>query len=347
MTTLDNQNIKFKGTHINNKKLKIFLNLLYMQFTIKDKFIQMPANDIKKILGGNYKNYLIYMIDNDIIRINNSYRTGDFTKRYKINQDRISEINLLLNTLTETEIITPGLNKYYEYVINCTKKITINYADAINYVNKSKILNNTLESKELLMYSINSIRNNNFFAKVDSRGRLYTNIVNLKREVRREHLRLDGEKLKEVDITNSQCYFLHLWMKEMNIIDELFAEDVINGNIYVKIMNYFNLNKKEAKTKVYVFIFGKNYRIDNFFKTTYPNVCKFLKDRKKELSSYKEVSHILQKKEAEFMFNVITKILMEKNIEFTTIHDAVLVKEINYNKVNDIMNIELKKLLLF
>lgn len=348
MTSLDTQSTKYKGTFINADKMKRFLNLLYMHFIIKDSYVQIHAVDIKKILGGNYKNYLRYMVRNNLIKVNESYRTGEFTKRYKISAIKLEEINTMLETLCYAETVQDDLNDVYRYVIDFSKRITINYAEAINYANTPGIFNKAKRpehAKEMLIYAINSIRNRNFFAKVDTRGRLYTNIISIKREVRREHIRLDGERLYEVDISNSQCYFLHLWMKKMNVVDEVFADDVINGTIYTKIMEYFGYSKKEAKTKVYIFIFGRNYKIDAFFKVNYPKACKFLNSMKKEFKSYKEVSHVLQKDEADFMFGVVAPILIEKGIEFTTIHDAVLVKQKHHSETSDILNRELKKLL--
>jgi hypothetical protein len=205
-------------------------------------------------------------------------------------------------------------------------------------------------------YFINStccarIANKDIYYSFDNYGRFHTNFTVLKKDIRSNFLKFGKEKIKEIDITNSQPFFLYLLMRNSNFTNfNGFDLDVLSGVIYDKIKNITGINRKEVKTNVYSVLFGRNMSKDywnDLFNKLYPDVYKWIVDYKKINKSYKIIAHELQRIESDFMFNnLIPRIVAHnKDIRVITIHDSVMVQEKYYNDVKIIFNESLKSLI--
>ena len=104
----------------------------------------------------------------------------------------------------------------------------------------------------------------------DFSERLHTQITNLSKNYRK-YLRIDGKKLVEIDIVNSQP-----WLASLVIDDEQFNKDCIDGVIYEKLM-IDGYERDKVKKCLYFIMFGGwqvrgkgDIKFLNNFKTLYP-----------------------------------------------------------------------------
>src|SRR5690606_28823161 len=105
----------------------------------------------------------------------------------------------------------------------------------------------------------------------------------LKRSLRNNFLKIEGEKICELDIKNSQPLFLaKLIMKEQNglLNEELqkFVKVCVNNKFYQSFDS--NISKTEIKRIVYQVFFGKNLLDDNNlkFKKSWPILWQWIVD---------------------------------------------------------------------
>ena len=78
--------------------------------------------------------------------------------------------------------------------------------------------------------------------------------------------------------------------------------------------------------------------MDLIFKSLFPTIHVFISSYKKEMGSYKSLSHRLQKDESNLIFNRIIKCLIEivPEIRIVTVHDSIIVP-IKYKEILDIV----------
>jgi hypothetical protein len=144
------------------------------------------------------------------------------------------------------------------------------------------------------LYALDKIHYKQFYIKRDDKGRrIYTNLTGLKKELR-QFLNYDGERLVELDIANSQPYFLNMllsdnfftelntdffpFFKVININSkkcmelagvksediDLYRRETSNGNFYSFLNKPFEralnkpLSEKEVKGIVFEIFFSRN-----------------------------------------------------------------------------------------
>lgn len=349
--------------HYKNERLKTtyLVNIIDMflskyVFLNSDK-ISINSQLMKKNYGNKYNLYLDYLLHKKIITIFKNYSTGRHSRIYKITDKTKNSITYiekqipqkLKNKINDSKLKTNTVEDHIKIKlitdllkVNIDKVNAIKWLDEQNLDDRSDIINRT---------SILKVNNKELFYTFDVYGRLHTNFTTLKKDIRNNFLTINGEKLKEIDITNSQPFFLYLLMKKegFNKFTD-FDKDVLNGTIYDKLSEYENISRNEAKLKVYSVLFGRNRdntKSNMSFKFFYPKVYKWIKEFKLKHKDYKVVAQMLQKIESKFIFNNLINeiILYNKNIPIITIHDAVLIPERYYDNVKKIFVKELKKLI--
>src|SRR5690606_35689115 len=109
--------------------------------------------------------------------------------------------------------------------------------------------------------NIELIQNKKTFLKITKEGRFYNVLNNLKKEIR-ENLRINNEKLIEIDIANSYWVAFNEYIFDLGF--EKF-ETIKNGKFYEDCMVKFNMkskekiNIKEAKEILTKQLLFKNY----------------------------------------------------------------------------------------
>lgn len=330
----------------------------------KSSFISLNGQFLHKVLGGYYINYLRWLIDSGIIESDRRYEPNKksigyrFTEKYRnekfrkveITNKRLIEKIDKLKVQYEQSITNPALI----YLIKCLKSIKLDYDGANNWIeqNISELSNyeysNATGSIDLL-YS-----NDSHFTVSSLSGRFYSTVTNLKRELR-PFLRYDGQTLVEVDIANSQPFFLNFLLIEYysnnnSIINSMsninnisydtrnnlpddsrkYIDLTSKGVFYEYLMETFSYYgdrdkfKKMLFARVYYNDTMKGGREEWFlFQELFPSVAEVITHHKKE--NYKNLSIMLQRAESDMMIYKIVPKLIENKIFALTIHDSYLV----------------------
>lgn len=241
------------------------------------------------------------------------------------------------------------------------EKIKGDYFDILRayYLNVLEIQNTKDKDQRRELYHINE----GFFG-----GRISHTYSNMPREYRK-YLRIEGEPVNEVDIKASQPTFLFVlferWYKSKyskvaippfgySNLFTLLSDSHMDVYKYMvlklKGMKFLRDKKSrdEMKTLFYRLVFGdpqyklnkkeKREVIDKAFGSDFYD---FLKDLsvadlgvKSVGKNYKNLSHLLQKEESEFLMKVM-KVLSKKKIPFLPLYDSLIVKSSDRSIVVD------------
>lgn len=167
-----------------------------------------------------------------------------------------------------------------------------------------------------------------------STGRIGYDFTSVKR-IHRKYLRLNGQQLIEIDITNCQILLATILFKRYFVNVDL-PDDLIrlikvceDGTFYEGMMDYLFVHRSERenfKKKCYEIFFAPNYpnesKVYKAFKALYPEVAFALYNIKKTF--YFNFARDLQKIEATIIYNVYQK-LIDQNISALTIHDSIVI----------------------
>jgi ribosome-associated protein YbcJ (S4-like RNA binding protein) len=170
----------------------------------------------------------------------------------------------------------------------------------------------------------------------------------------RYYLEIEGEKLVEMDLVNSQMFFLFLLIKmyypELLKFEDIraYGDLVTKGKIYEHLVDCYNkkfpdvgmtrnLIKKTVLQAFFSKEFEKSGEINRYRRNTrevikeaFPNLYDFIVETKKE--NYKLLSRKLQKMEAEVFIDRLFE--LASNFKYLTVHDAL------YCKVSDMKAME-------
>jgi len=315
----------------------------------------IPTNQLAKfaiMIDGHYYQYtnLLSILENaDVITVNDKYSVGRFPKSYRphtdIVYDKISilEVNIsnfvefmsMKNTREEKLAEYPHLAQH----INTVYDTTVDLDQAFQIIADSN-----LDPQHRFDYQIRALRLSlgiHFFTEADS-GRLYTSVANFPKLLL-PALRLYGQPLIEIDITNSQPFLLAVlmgksWLDESEELDEYVAH-VCCGEFYEQIAASLDCTRKEAKQKVFELffspVFTRNKALITHFEAHYPGVLyymqteKFTSFKKAEAAlkadptlKYRQLWFKLQALEADIVITAVEAM----NIPALTRHDSILIQ---------------------
>jgi len=372
VSSLDTLKDVYTKSYINiNNNIKNRLKTVYL-INIIDSFLtrylffnkdtlKINAASLKAIYGYNYNNYIDYLVKNEFIFLYKNYSAGLRSRTYKLT-DKAKQIKYLTNnidlsdkTIDKINDINTSYNNISETIkkklINDLYKLDIDYDMANEWINKH--INKDEKANFINIACINKIKNKDLYYSFDNYGRFHTNFTVLKKEVRDRYLSIDSNKIKEIDITNSQPFFLYVLMKESNFSDwNNFDKDVLSGKIYEKFIEASDsgLTRKQVKVNIYSVLFGRN-TIKNYwndlFESLYPEVYQWIKEYKSKMKSYKSIARKLQSIESDFMFNKLIPELLEYNynMPIITIHDSIIIPKSDYESVKKIFIKKLNSLI--
>jgi hypothetical protein len=238
------------------------------------------------------------------------------SEEYKLLQLKNSDYSKALTKCIAGNLSHVGID--FERSVNCLDSIFTTDEDE----QSRKYLKN--------LHSLKNINEGDIHVTFDKYGRVHTNFTVLKREIRHNHLFIDGERTHERDIVSSQAMFLlYLISREKNTgIDKIeirdFQSDIYGGIFYENFVTADRI-RNDVKVYFYKYVFGVKFQEFDDFTNRYPTISKYLYNYK-TMYGYKDVSHKLQHMEGDFVFNNISESLMDKNVVFFTVHDSIVVK---------------------
>lgn len=200
-----------------------------------------------------------------------------------------------------------------------------------------------LSKAEVNGLAVRAIEDGEWFCHRPTEGsRVHTNLTNLNRNFR-PFLNYEGKDLVELDIRNSQPLIASLLIKNWFVQQNLdIPADVIeykknceSGTFYDYFMEMNGVteeNRSEFKVQFFAEIFfskvsKRNTKLKTQFIEKYPNCYKAICDIKGGYGSktYNQFAILLQKKEAQLIFDTINMGLIKEGIPAFNIFDSILV----------------------
>jgi len=190
-----------------------------------------------------------------------------------------------------------------------------------------------------------------FFTVDAFSGRVHTPVVNLKSNLRKS-LRLDGKRLVSLDVKQMQPTILAKVLLDHGVGENPFSTAIFKGeDVYVLLQNSAGLaGRGDAKKMLFKLIFGKPMDdIGSMFKgdTAWVDWINSYKSKTEQNNPHKENQHtnlawLLQYSEVKVMTSIWER-LRDADVDFLTIHDDVLCKEDDVDKVYAVMDEVLTK----
>jgi hypothetical protein len=372
--------IEYNGIKLKTDYLLSLIHDILIKFQLDDDDVEINEfciNLYSKILrdryGLHYKNYIDYLIEIGFIKLKSNYFVGKKAKTYVLCWFDFGSIKRVL--VYDTILIKNSFKEYHrklnatspidldirKRLIEDLDSIKINFDKSIEFIDDLKNKDNITSSKYFKNYhSIVNIKDKNIYFIFDDFGRLHTNYTVLKKEIRKNYLTIDNEQIIEIDIKNSQPFFLSKIIKfEMNISDpevKLFVDLVDNGLFYDYFVDKFpvyfsaqtaNENRNIAKRLVYKVLFGYNgvkSEQSKMFKEIYPKIFDYIIATKKSEKEYKYFSYKLMRMESDFIFGKVVPDIYKKvkGIKLFTVHDSITYPSKYKEKVEEIFYYHLK-----
>lgn len=201
-------------------------------------------------------------------------------------------------------------------------------------------------------YKILMIKNNYlYFNRNETNGRLDTNLTNLPTELRQ--FLVSDETLYNIDIKNSQPFFLYALLKQENAIstDELekYGKLVVDGIFYEFLAEEYkkftgkkNVSRSDIKGLLFKIFFSKVnsfLKIKEFFGGIFPEIMNYINVNNKNSNAI--VANKLSTIESTTIISVILPALGELRIKPFTIHDSFVCKESEIKPIIDTFNTKL------
>lgn len=359
---IEYQGINLKTDYLINLIHEIILKYFFNGEIIFDFWSLL----LRKKYGKIYNKYIGYLIDKGFISLISNYYVGKKSKTYKIN-------NIEEKTIIKCKVSDPILLKkhskefLYKNFISLTNSpidielrkkliddlyfVEIDYNKAIHFLDQEYNRGQIEKNKYLKnIASVDSIHLKNIFFKFDDYGRLHTNFTILKKEIRQNYLTIEGEKIEEIDIPNSQPFFFvqflkkEIGVKRFNEECLRFVDLVNNGLIYDDLMEKLQIKERDKAKKIfYRVLFGNNKEKcdeNKLFSEIYPTIFDYLIEIKDNDGDYRKLSHYLQKAESDFIFGSIIQTLKEAYpyIKIITIHDSIIYPKKYSNEVKSLFH---------
>jgi len=341
-------------------------------YDVDDYEFNLYSKILLQRYGKFYKNYIDFLVEKSFIKMKSNYYVKKKARTYVLNW---FDIDKLKRVMVYDNIINKRMNKDYfkntlyndspinvdirKKLVNDLKYVSIDSVKSFDYLNKLRKDNEITKEKYFKnYYSVCGIRDNNLYFIFDDYGRVHTNFTVLKKEIRKNNLKINGEIIEEIDIPNSQPFFLsRLLRNEMDISDpelKLFTELVENGMFYDYIIYHFpeyfkedNDSRNMAKRLTYKVLFGHNgikSIQSQMFKELFPKIFEYVIGVKKSKGDYRYLSHLLMGMESDFIFGkVVTDIYKQiKGITIFTVHDSITYPVKYRDKVKQIFDYHFK-----
>jgi hypothetical protein len=364
--------VEYKGINLKTDYLINIINELVVKYFFhKDDLIDKEicfnlwSTLLKKKYGEYYNYYMDYLVDNKFMFIVSNYFRCKKARTYKLNMENIIFIkkckvtdNILIKK-NSPEFLKQTFLEYNNSpipldirskLVDDLYKIKLDTKSSLLYLEDLKFKKDLPYAKYMKNYiSVENIGLGNMFFKFDEYGRMHTNFTVLKKELRHKFLTIDNLPTDEIDIHNSQPLFLTVLMKKEMQPAKLFTKEVSryielvqSGLIYEELINKCGLESREdSKMLMYKVLFGTNSesKIENkMFYSLFPTVFDFIKEYKSANDNYKTLSHNLQLLESDFIYNKVTRHIMNSYPDITlfTIHDSISFQYIHKDKLNEI-----------
>ena len=364
--------IRYKSTNLKTVYLFHLIHHFIYHYAFDKDEVRLSSSVLQENYGMNYLRYIEYLIENGFIikagnystqhRKSNKYRlieklddvviyrSNDFVFDKKCRK-RLAEKNQKIGAVKST--IPVSIRKK---LISDLNSITIDDTESINFIDTTIIDNRRKYLKNLIM--ITKIKDGDIFWKFDKHGRFHSNFTNLRKGIRNQYLRIDGEPIAEIDIKTSQPFFLCQILKKewlINDCDDIkkFIKIVEGGDLYKHFLERYPYefnDRNSVKPMMFKCLFNKRKKVSHYkaiFRKEFPTVYEFIKNYEVNYGEYLWKS--LQRMESHFIFNTVYPAIINqiKNIKLFSVHDSLHFPQKYYSEIKIIwdqkMEILIKK----
>lgn len=311
-----------------------------------------------------YKKLLDILEINNIVSINDKYKTGSFSKGYRIESDFLNTTNMTEfeidfdKVFSNTKNKSVWLNLYPEHshLIEDVYSSSISLDDYLKWLQdnegielkpvwlKKGGLRRRWLTKEAIYQHFNlalKLNLKNIWFKVSDQGRFYSSISNIAYTAT-PFLLIDGMKTRDIDISNSQPLLMSILLPE----HLEYKKDVESGILYEKVAEQYNkiqtkqVSRDHLKMLMMKLLFSPKLRMGGNLKKAMDSIYPGLVDAINKIKEDLVLSHKLQSIEADIFVEKIGKIKIKKLLR----HDQVIVIESNYNLIEKFLILEYKKI---
>ena len=289
-------------------------NRLHLKSIKQLEYVTCPANLCRKVLGGDYMKYLDFLVLHEIL---NPVYIG----QTKVGQDKIAfePTKTLLRKSKQWGKFKEESKEIYDAYLNETT-IDDDYADAIR------------STLEITSYNGNSLSQT--VVKDSFAGRYYCYVTNIKSSIRMKNLRIGGEPVASLDVSQSQIHHLHNYLLQQypELKGQAFDQFMISGKVlYEEFQKHFDIKDRgKAKKVVFAALFGlPSNKASKMLYYLFPELEIPLAEIKgiqnPENPSFKlhaNLAYQLQKLEVNVLQHIMDK-LIDEDIPFIPIHDSI------------------------
>jgi hypothetical protein len=189
----------------------------YNRTVVKNNgFVPMNASLLQEKVH-NYKLYLDYLIDNEIIECDGHYKRGEKSKGYRFSDSFQTELkaepivkySLVKRAKKKVTLYNYQMQNKYDYLFKWfDSNLSFDMNGALDYLHDQRTAASESDEK-LRSFNTNWIRahklsNKDYFFRIDQNvGRCHTNLTNLRSDLR-HFVSYGGQSLVSVDVRNSQ-----------------------------------------------------------------------------------------------------------------------------------------------
>ena len=358
--------VEWDGMNLKTSKLIDMMNyFITKSYLFGVKEFNLWSVLLQQKYGCTYKQYLNWMLGNGIIELKSKWFAGKKASTYNLRIDLENETicryrnsdKVLLKKWNKSNNLEEYEKKYtlsdvQKELIEDLYYVDLDYQAAFEslkreydngFISYSNYIRNRM--------SIETIQNKDIFWNFDSYGRMHTNFTVLKKAIRNNYLTINGEELTELDIKNSQPFFLAKFLAEHmqpNMELDSFIDSVKNNKFYNTIQDE-SMTRKEVKGFVFKVFFGKNFldKDNQKFRKVWPTIWNWIKEYKQNNHQHAALAWQLQRMESDLIFNqVCTEIKKaDQSIKLFTVHDSIFFPKNKLEIVKPIFDAAIQKTL--
>lgn len=328
----------------------------------KKQFTQLNAVILRRILDKRHSRRILRnLCDWDILEANNQYIVGKKSRSYRLTAkyadsefrsvDYGRKFSDRLDRFESEGRAThlPSLHK--EIAEQIERNFTIDMDVANKLMQKLRLDRLTAIRAKL---ALDRMKKGDFGHSVSGKtGRYFNHLINLKRELRQAIVCKDGSKLVDVDIANSQPFFLSVFLAcierevadVMKVAEELkvdirslpkvstekefkhFTQLTGSGTFYDYFCRKTGLTRGVVKDKMIQTFFKPMHYTTPFeeeFRKLFPKIIEVFKLLKPK-GAHNKLALLLQRIESLVVIETLCDLMIVEEIPFIPIHDGVLV----------------------
>ncbi|MES2566986.1 MAG: hypothetical protein V4565_08980 [Bacteroidota bacterium] len=343
---------------------KLLMKNNYYSIGVKSKSYRIPREYLGKTVPviiedvNINKRISAQIVKNKRSRVKNlEFAKTAYFKTFKVDIDGATQL-ITEKIVSEIKRLCFNLNINFSQsdiidIIECRKghekkRLTLLLQD------EKKEIDNIIHRYMVYSTRINAINDGFlFFRRNKTNGRLDSNLTSLPSFLR--PFLISDEKLMNLDIKNSQPYFLYtlIWNNPDINQDELklYSELVINGKFYEYLIEQYKKHtgydryRNQMKDMLFKIFYSKTTSYSNyksFFGTIFPTIMEYINQT--NFDKHNTLSIQLQSKESFTILDIIMPLLEAQNIRPYTIHDSFICKESEAIQIKEIFNSKLIEL---